>query len=528
MAQRLEQAQEAVQTQQLTSLQVAVAKLVELPITQLATRVQDEMLDNAALEEKDGDDHLEESPDDLHDDNRDTDEQHEEDESDPEDAEQREADAENSYEETEDYGSQADAMGDYFSSDDVPDYLKQRAEAERDRTEIQLSGHASFYDELESQIGEHDLNDHEREIVEYLIGSLDDDGFLRKDLDALVDELVIYHGISTTREEVERLLGVLQTFEPRGIGARSLQECLRIQLEDPDRHTPYTDAALTVIDCYYKEFTGRRWDLIKQHLKLSDEDINHVRHELTHLNPMPGRSLGETSVMAAPTVVPDFFVTVTPDGDVQVSLNQGDVPELRVSPAFRDSLKQYGGNKAKLTREQHDAYLYAKQKVDSALSFINLLSRRRMTLLSVMRAIVEFQHDFFVNDDDEEMLRPLTLKEVAAKAGVDISTVSRVTSTKYVQTTYGTYPLKFFFSLQFTTVDGDELSTRKVKAALRELLDNEDKRHPMADLTMAQILKERGFNVARRTVAKYRDAMGIPTARLRKETITPKQPPKQP
>lgn len=518
MAQRLEQAQEAVQRQQQTALQVAVAKLVELPITQLATRVRDEMVDNAALEEKDGDDDLNDTPEEPNDDNRDTEEQLEDYERDPEDEEQHDAEKENAYEESEDYGSQADAMGDYFSSDDVPDYLQQRAEAERDRTEIQLSGSTSFYDELESQIGEHNLNEHEREVMEYLIGSLDDDGFLRKDLDALADELAIYHGLDTTREELERLLSVLQTFEPRGIGARSLQECLHIQLSDPDRHTPYTDMALTVVDKYFKEFTGRRWDLIQQRLKLSDEQVAHVRHELTHLNPMPGSALGETATVSAPTVVPDFFVNVTPDGDVQISLNQGDVPELKVSAAFRDSLKQYGGNKAKLTREQSDAYTYARQKVDSALSFINLLSRRRLTLTSVMKAIVDFQRPFFVNDDDEDQLRPLTLKEVAAKAGVDISTASRVTSSKYVQTLYGTYPLKFFFSSQFTTSDGDELSARKVKAALRALIDNEDKRHPLADEAMAARLKADGFNVARRTVAKYRDMMGIPTARLRKET----------
>lgn len=521
MSQRLEQAQEAVQTQQLSSLQVAVAKLVELPIAQLATRVRDELVDNAALEEKDGDYDQNDTPDEEQerDDNRDTNEQHEEDERDPEDEEQHEAEQENAYEEAEDYGSEADAMGDYFSADDVPDYLQQRAEEERDRNEIQLSGSTSFYDELESQIGEHSLTPHEREVMEYLIGSLDDDGFLRKDLDALADELAIYHGLDTTKEELERLLGVLQTFDPRGIGARSLQECLHIQLCDPDRQTPYTPMALSVIDKYFKEFAGRRWDIIKQRLKLSDEDLEHVRHELTHLNPMPGSALGETGGNSAPTVIPDFFVTVTPDGDVQISLNQGDVPELRVSRAFRDSIKQYGGNKSKLTREQRDAYTYARQKVDSALSFINLLSRRRLTLMSVMQAIVDFQRPFFTDDDDEERLRPLTLKEVAAKAGVDISTVSRVTSSKYVQTLYGTYPLKYFFSSQFTTSDGDELSARKVKAALRELIDKEDKRHPLADEALAASLKADGFNVARRTVAKYRDMLGIPTARLRKDTI---------
>lgn len=511
MPQRLEQTQETVQTQQLANLQVAVAKLVELPVTQLAERVRDEMVDNAALEEKDADDgfgagggdsrdSLEEGGDDCDTDGR------------------GEAGGPDGYKDAEDYGPEADAMGDYFSADDVPDYLRQRADAQRDRNEIQYAGGGSFYDELEAQIGEHNLSAHEHDLMEYLIGSLDDDGFLRKDLGALSDELAIYHNIETSASELEGLLRILQTFEPRGIGARSLQECLHIQLSDPDRRTPYTKAALTVVDHLFKDFARKRWGAIGQRLHLSDDELAHVRHELTHLNPMPGSALGEGSGVSAPPVVPDFYVDVTEEREVRVSLNQGDVPELKVSRAFRDSIRQYGGAKSKLTREQRDAYIYARKKVDSAMSFINLLTRRRQTLMSVMQAIVGFQRGFFLGDDDEEQLSPLTLKEVAAKAGVDISTVSRVTSSKYVQTIYGTYPLKFFFSSQFTTSDGDELSARKVKASLRRLIENEDKRRPLADEALTAQLKAEGFQVARRTVAKYRDMLGFPVARLRKET----------
>lgn len=515
MAQRLEQTQAAVQTQQLSSLQVAVAKLVELPVTELVARVHNEMVDNAALEEK-GDDDYNEGTDEGNE-GRD-DEEPNDDETYETAEEDRNTDEANAFEETENYGSEADAMGDYFSADDVPDYLQQRADEQRDRNDFQYSGTPSFYDELQSQISEHNLSERERGLMEYLIGSLDEDGFLRKDLDSLIDELAIYHNSITTKGEMERLLGTLQSFDPRGIGARSLQECLHIQLSDPDRKTPYTPLALTVVDRYFKDFVNRHWDVIKQRLGVDNETFEHVRHELTHLNPMPGSALGESAGVSAPTVVPDFFVDITPEGDLQVSLNQGDVPELRVSRSFRESIKQYGGGKGKLSREQKDAYTYARQKVDAAQSFINLLTRRRQTLLAVMRAITDMQRAFFLEDDDESLLRPLTLKEVAERAGVDVSTVSRVTSSKYVQTLYGTYPLKFFFSSQFTTSDGDELSARQVKAALRELIENENKRHPLADEALAAELKKQGYNVARRTVAKYRDMIGFPTARMRKET----------
>ena len=518
MAQKLEQTQTAVQTQQLQTIQVAVAKMVELPVTELAERVRNEMLDNAALEEKeDNDSDFPDQQENTADDsNNHTEEEREDEERESESEPQREAEEENSYEESDDYGTEADAMGDYFSADDVPDYLQQRAEAERDRSEMQYSSGGSFYDELQSQIREHNLNEHEQQLMEYLIGSLDEDGFLRKDLNALVDELAIYHNITTTPEELEKLLHVLQEFEPRGIGARTLQECLHIQLADPDRHSPYKKLALEVVDRCFKDFAARHWDTIMQRLHIDEETMGHVRHELTHLNPMPGSALGESAAASAPTVTPDFFVNVEPNGEVNVTLNNGDVPELRVSQAFRDSIKQYGGNKAHLSKQQKDAYTYARQKVDAAQSFINLLNRRRTTLLAVMKCIVQFQRPFF-DEDDEQLLRPLTLKDVAEKVGIDISTVSRVTSSKYVQTLYGTYPLKFFFSTQFTSSEGDELSARQVRNALRDLIEAEDKKHPFSDEALAKMLCEKGYNVARRTVAKYRDMLGFPTARLRKD-----------
>lgn len=517
MKQQLEQTQNAIQTQQLSSLQVAVAKLVELPITELAMRVRDEMVDNAALEEKDRNDYpSDEGSYEDSSDSSDSNEQREDDEREEHSEAELDAEKENAYEE-EYYGRESDAMGDYLSSDDVPDYLQQRADEERDKKDFQYSDTGSFYEELQKQIGEHSLTEHEQQVMEYLIGSLDEDGFLRKDLPTLCDELAIYHNINTTPEELERLLKILQRFEPRGIGARSLQECLHIQLTDPDRKTAYTPLALAVVDKCFKDFIGRHWDNIKMRLNMDEETFEHVKHELTHLNPRPGSALNEAVSYSAPTIVPDFFVHVTDDLKPRVTLNNDEVPELRVSQAFKDSIKQYGNSKAPLSRQQRDAYTYARQKVEAAQSFINLLSRRRQTLLSVMQAIANKQSKFFLNDDDESELKPLALKDVAEEAGVDMSTVSRVTNSKYVQTTYGIYPLKFFFSSQFTTSEGDELSARKLKAVLREVLEKEDKKHPLSDEALAAKLKEQGLTVARRTVAKYRDLLGYPTARLRKE-----------
>lgn len=272
MAQRLEQTQTTAQVQQLSALQVAVAKLVELPITELASRIQDEMVDNAALEEReDGD------TDDLEPADSEDERELEADDAESGADDEEEVTTDNEDYTADEYGAETDAISDYLTADDVPDYLQQRAEEQRDRTEMQMAGQASFYDELQSQMGEHNLSEHEKEIIGYLIGSLDEDGFLRKDLRALADELAIYHNTETTPDELERLLAVLQTFEPRGIGARSLQECLHIQLTDPDRRTPYTPLALKVVDKYFKDFAGRKWDVIGERLGADSETLQHVR-----------------------------------------------------------------------------------------------------------------------------------------------------------------------------------------------------------------------------------------------------------
>lgn len=499
MAQKFIQTQTTQQTQQLSVMQVALAQMVELPLAQFAERMQTEMMENSALEEKD----------DMHDDAADG-------ASDP--------DLETSglsTEREEEHQAESDwdmAIGDYLNADDMPDYMRERAESDPVGNEYVVAASTSFFEELQRQMGEHNLDEHEQEVMEYLIGSLDEDGFLRKDLPAIADELAIYHNIYTDTEELAHLLSTLQTFEPRGIGARSLQECLRLQLTDEDYHSPWKKDAQDVIDRCFKEFTSNHWDAVVKRLGFDQEQAEHVRHELLRLNPSPGRAFSESAAQLVPTVTPDFFVEVGREGEAMAVLNQGDVPELRVSRAFRDSMKEYAAHREHLNREQQETYLYMRKKVEAAQSFIQLVNRRRQTLLSVMQGIVDLQRGFFENDDDDALLQPMTLKDVAQKAHVDISTVSRTVAGKFVQTFHGLYPLKFFFSSQFTTADGNELSARQVRSMLSELIENEDKTAPLSDEALAAALKEKGFAVARRTVAKYREQLKIPVARFRKRT----------
>ncbi len=502
MAQELIQTQEQKQVQTAQALQVALARILELPLTDLRSRVEEELLDNAALEEKSDDDFPEVDNDELRDD----------------DGNEGNEDERDVYEDNKsEQGSTTDEISDYLSEDDVPAYLIGRREAEREQRETPLSYGKSFYEVLTEQIGEHELSDHEREVMEYLIGSLDNDGLLRKPISRITDELAVFHDIETTDAELEHLLQVLQTFEPRGIGAQSLQECLLLQLNSPEINSPYKDAALAALNNYFKDFTSKHWDALQRKLKLNDEDFEGVINLLTHLNPAPGSAFSEEMTGSSQTVTPDFYITVDDDNqEIHISLNEDGIPDLRISPAFRETVKQYIGKGKSLNRQQSEAYMYAKQKVDAAQGFLTLIKRRNTTLRTVMRAIAEHQRDFFLNGDDETLLHPMALKDIAPKAGVDISTVSRVAASKYVQTSYGVYSLKFFFSNSMPTGDGEDVSSRKIKIALRDIIDNEDKSKPYSDEALTKLLNAQGFNIARRTVAKYRGQLGLPTGRLRK------------
>lgn len=496
------QIQEQLQQQKLgqtfSQQQLLQSSLIELPVAQLVDRINTEMNDNPALES--------EAP---YDDNDPTEEV---------DYNNDDADTSDDFEAATEREERQSALDEALSGigrddEDLPVYQSGSSYSE-EREEMVYGETESFYDQLKEQVGEMDLTPKQRDIMEYLIGSLDDDGLLRKALDIVSDELAIYHNIDATEQEIEHVLLMLQAFDPAGIGARSLQECLLLQIErrDPSK---LRDLMERVVNNYFEAFTRKHWDKIQSDLGLNDTQAEALFHELRKLNPRPGASLGEAVGRSMQQITPDFIVDTQDDGTITFTLNNGEVPELKVSQSFVDSMKEYQQNKDNLSRQTKEALLYIKKKVDAAQGFIEAVKVRRHTLSVTMRAIIQLQRQFFL-DGDEASLRPMILKDVAEKAGLDISTVSRVSNSKYAQTRWGTFPLRHFFSDGYVTESGEELSTRQIKAALRDLVDAENKRKPLSDDQLKDKLAEKGFPIARRTVAKYREQLGIPIARLRK------------
>ena len=493
-----EQKQEQKLAQSFSQQQLLQAQLVELPITQLLERINTEMNDNPALEaDADRADYLES----------------------PEPSEGLDATDEDddfdSQREREDRQSALDAALESIGRDDeeLPVY-QGGSNVGEEREEYILGDTVSFYDHLKEQMSLASLTERERDIMEYLIGSLDDDGLLRKSPDAISDELAIYHNIDVTAKGVERVLLKLQTFDPAGIGARSLQECLQLQIE---RRAESTVKKLMwqVVTDYFEEFTKKHWSKIQRALKLNDTQAKALFSELRKLNPKPGASMGEAVGRNMQQITPDFIIDTQDDGTITFTLNQGELPELKVSQSFADSMKEYQQNKDHLSRQTKEALLYIKKKVDAAQSFIEAVRVRRHTLTVTMQAIIHLQRQFFL-DGDETSLRPMILKDVAERTGLDLSTISRVSNSKYAQTRWGTFPLRHFFSDSYVTDQGEELSTRSIKAALRDIIESEDKRKPLSDELLTKMMAERGYPIARRTVAKYREQLGIPIARLRK------------
>lgn len=487
---RLEQTQSQQQIQTLSPQQILAVKLLELPTVELEERIHAELLDNPALEE--GADSFEES-----------------------------GEQEDDYMNGEDGASATDSMedlslGDYRTEDDIPDYKLQENNRSKGETaeEIPFSDSISFYETLKEQLDMQELSAGERQLGEYLIGSLDDDGLLRKDTETLIDELAIYQGIYVTVEELEHVLSVIQSFDPAGIGARDLQECLLLQIKRKE-HSPLKQVQLDIIGKCCEEFTKKNKERIMQKLGISEETYQAAVAELTKLNPRPGSSLGEVIGKNMQQIIPDFIVEAEEDGSISLSLNDRNIPELRLSREFSEMLDEHTRNKANQSKESKDALMFLKQKVDAAQGFINAVKQHQQTLLNTMQAIIDLQRLFF-QEGDESLLRPMILKDVAERAGLDISTVSRVSNSKYVQTNYGVYSLKFFFSDGYTTESGEELSVREIKRILKECIDHEEKQKPYTDDELADILKEKGYPIARRTVAKYRQQLNIPVARLRR------------
>jgi RNA polymerase sigma-54 factor len=363
-------------------------------------------------------------------------------------------------------------------------------------------------------MGTTNLDEHERDIMEYLIGSLDEDGLLRKSLESICDELAIYHNLDISVREIEKILHRLQEFDPAGIGARNLQECLLLQIQRRDP-SHLRDLMERVVKEYFEAFTKKHWQKIQQALQLSDLQAETLIGELRKLNPKPGASLGETVGRSLQQITPDFIIDTQDDGTVTFQLNMSDVPELHVSQSFSDTLREYQGNKEKMSRQMKEALLYTKKKVDAAQGFIEAIKARQHTLTITMKAIIQWQHRYF-EEGDEALLRPMILKDIAEKTGLDLSTVSRVSNSKYAQTRWGTFPLRHFFSDSYVTAEGDELSTREIKATLQDIVEAEDKQHPYSDEALGKLLAEKGYPIARRTVAKYREQLEIPIARLRK------------
>ncbi len=494
MAQKLTQTQEQKlqQVQRLTAQQMLQVRLLEMPLTELEESVHAELDDNPALETVSSDDDLGNS--------YDNEEQNDEQE-DFESQNEREERKDALDSALENIGRDDDMVGTPYDNHDNADY-----------EEIVYGDTVSFFDKLKEQMGMQELTDKQRDIMEYLIGSLDDDGLLRKDIDAICDELTIYLYMDVTPEEVEEVLYILQGFDPAGIGARDLQECLLLQVERMPE-SRLREVMRELISHYYDEFIKNHWDKIQEGLQLTDTQLETLQKEVRKLNPKPGASLGETEGRNLQQITPDFIVDTADDGTISFTLNQGDLPELIVAPSFKEMLSTLKGGKK--TKKEKEALLYAQEKVERAQGFITAIQQRRHTLMVTMKAIIDIQRKFFL-DGDEADLRPMILQDIEDRTGLDKSTISRVSNVKYAQTKWGTFPLRFFFSDGYTTESGEEMSTRKIKLALQDLIAQEDKRKPMSDDAIAAKMKAMGYPVARRTINKYREQLGIPVARLRK------------
>ncbi|MFI5152613.1 MAG: RNA polymerase factor sigma-54 [Chitinophagales bacterium] len=471
-------------------------KLLQVPTANLEERIKEELEENPALEVTE----------DTHDEGL---------------SEESKDEFESGEEEFESEGSEDDYenidISEYVNEfdDDVSDY-KLRDDNYPEADDRQTMPHkveTSFHELLLDQLGMLSLDERRHKIAEQITGSIDDDGYLRRETVSIVDDLAFRQNIETSDKEVEELIKQIQHFDPPGVAARNLQECLLLQLQRKKSEGKSAEMAIEVLTYYFEEFTKKHYDKIQRGLNLNDEEFKEVIKQITKLNPKPGGNLSEASKVET-YVVPDFFI-FNNNGTLELTLNSRNAPDLRISDSYREMLKDYDKG-SKKDKRQKEAVLFIKQKIDAAKWFIDAIKQRQHTLLSTMQTIMDYQHDFFVTGD-ETVLKPMILKDIAERTGLDISTVSRVANSKFVQTEFGTYRLKYFFSESLSTESGEEVSTREVKKILSDMIEDESKKKPLSDERLTELLQEKGYNIARRTVAKYREQLNIPVARLRKE-----------
>ena len=479
-------------------LQIQLIKLLELPTYQLEQRIKEELESNPLLEEG------EEKPEPEVDIKEDGDEVDYDENSQEED----------NYESSEDEFS----LDDYISDeDDIPDYKLTASNASKDddAREFVLSGGISFRENLVEQLGTQPLGEMDRKICEYIIGNIDDDGYLRRGVENIVDDLAFGAGIEVDEEKIESLLRVVQRFDPAGVGARDLRECLLLQVKRrlAEVSTPALINARIILESYFEEFSKKHYEKISKRMRISDEELKEAVDEILKLNPKPGGQISDSSVPGAEKIIPDFNLDIV-DGELQLSLNTGDIPELRLNKSYVNMLEDYQKNSN--SREKKDVVSFVKYKLSSARSFIDAVQQRNNTLMLTMTAIVQFQKPFFLTGD-ESKLKPMILRDIADITGLDVSTISRVSNSKYIQTWFGIYSLKQFFSGSMPTSSGEEVSTGELKNVLKEIVDGEDKRKPYTDDELVELMNKKGYQIARRTIAKYRQLLDIPVARLRRE-----------
>lgn len=472
--------------QKLSPQQIQVIKLLEIPTMLLEQRIKKELEENPILEEGDEIDDKQEQEEEV----------------------TEEEIAKNDDEFT---------LEDYLNDEDIPSYRLNANNTSRDdkNEDIPFSVGVSFQEHLESQLGLRTLSEKQYELAKYIIGNIDEDGYLRRKLAAIVDDIAFSMGIETSEDELEQLLYIIHDFDPIGVGARDLQECLLLQIQAKDQNIPSIALARKILKYHFDEFTRKHYDKIASKLNLEDEDLKQAVDEILKLNPKPGGSFQDSQNRMVQHIIPDFILDLV-DGEYQLSLNARNVPELRISREYSEMIETYGHHRDNASKQEKEAMTFVKQKIDSARWFIDAIRQRQNTLMVTMKAIIEYQREFF-REGDETRLRPMILKDIAETTGLDISTISRVANSKYIQTHFGIYSLKYFFSEGMQTDSGEEVSTKEIKKILQDCIGNEDKRKPLTDEKLMAILQQKGYPIARRTVAKYREQLELPVARLRKE-----------